>query len=58
MAPCLFCIFKVFKYAIAQLHNYNCHPILMHLPMSLILDVSSKFIVVVVAQLTEQVRAT
>ena len=30
----------------------------MHLPMSLILDFSSKFNVVVVALLTEQVRAT
>ena len=30
----------------------------MHLPMSLILDVSSKFNVVVVVQLTEQVRVT
>ena len=30
----------------------------MHLPMSLILDVSSKFNVVFVVQLTEQVRVT
>ena len=30
----------------------------MHLPMSLILDVSSNFNVVVVVQLTEQVRVT
>ena len=30
----------------------------MHLPMSLILDVSSKFNVVVFVQLTEQVRVT